>query len=46
MPIRAKISRRKVLAACFVSLASPSWGANPQVHRIGIHREPSITPRP
>jgi plastocyanin len=27
-----------VLASCFVSLASPSWGANPQVHRIGIHK--------
>jgi plastocyanin len=38
MPIRAKISRREVLASCFVSLASPSWGANPQVHRIGVHK--------
>jgi hypothetical protein len=36
MPIRAKISRREALAFCFFSLASPLWGANPQVHRIGI----------
>jgi plastocyanin len=36
MPIRLKIRRRGALAFCFVSLASPSWGADPRVHRIGI----------
>ena len=36
MPFRAKIRIREALAFCFVALASPSWGAGPQVHRIGI----------
>ena len=36
MPIRAKIRTGGALALCFVSLASPSWGADPPVHRIGI----------
>ena len=38
MPIRAEIRRREALAFCFFSLASPLWGANPQVHRIGIDK--------
>jgi hypothetical protein len=38
MPIRSKIRRREALAICFVSLVSPSWGADPQVHRIGIDK--------
>jgi plastocyanin len=38
MPIRAMIKRREALAICFVSLASPSFGANPKVHRIGIDK--------
>jgi plastocyanin len=36
MPFRPKIRTREALAFCFVSLASPSFGADPQVHRIGI----------
>ncbi|MGH6935408.1 MAG: hypothetical protein ACRED2_04340 [Methylocella sp.] len=38
MPIRAKIKRREALAICFVSLASPSFGADAKVHRIGIDK--------
>src|SRR2546430_12172796 len=36
MPVRAKISRREALAFYFVLLVSPSLGADPKVHRIGI----------
>ncbi len=36
MPVRTKIKRREALAFCFVLLASPSFGADPKVHRIGI----------
>ncbi len=36
MPVRTKIKWREALAFCFVLLASPSFGADPQVHRIGI----------
>jgi hypothetical protein len=38
MPNRAKIRIQEALAFCFVSLASPSWGAGPEVHRIGINK--------
>ena len=38
MPFRSKIRRWEALACCFVMLASPSWGAGPQVHRIGIDK--------
>jgi len=37
MPVRSKIRTREALAFCFVALVSPSWGAGPQVHRIGIN---------
>ncbi|MCI0600514.1 MAG: hypothetical protein L0Y60_13505 [Beijerinckiaceae bacterium] len=36
MPARTKIKRREALAFCFVLLASPLFGADPQVRRIGI----------
>lgn len=36
MPIRSKIRTGGALAFYFVSLASPSFGADPRVHRIGI----------
>jgi plastocyanin len=36
MSIRAKIGKREALACCFVLLVSPSFGAGPKVHRIGI----------
>jgi plastocyanin len=36
MPARTKIKRREALAFCFVLLASPSFGADAKVHRIGI----------
>jgi len=34
--MRSKIRRREALACGVVLLASPSWGAGPQMHRIGI----------
>lgn len=36
MPFRSKIGRRGALALCVVSLASPSFGAGPRLHSIGI----------
>ncbi|MGH6835696.1 MAG: hypothetical protein ACREC9_09145 [Methylocella sp.] len=36
MPIRMKVRRREALAVCFVLLVSPSLGADPRVHEIGI----------
>ncbi len=36
MPIRSKIRTGGALAFCFVLLASPSLGAGPRVHQIGI----------
>jgi plastocyanin len=36
MPIRSKIRTGGALAFCLVLLASPSLGAGPRVHRIGI----------
>jgi plastocyanin len=38
MPFRPEIRIREALAFCFVALASPSLGAGPQVHRIGIDK--------
>ena len=38
MPFRSKIRNGGALAICFVSLVSPSWGAGPRVHRIGIDK--------
>jgi plastocyanin len=38
MPIRAKIRGGGALAFCLVSLVSPSWGAGPRVHKIGIDK--------
>jgi plastocyanin len=38
MPIRSKIRTRGALAIFFVLLASPSFGAGPRVHRIGIDK--------
>ena len=38
MPIRSKIRNGGALAICFVALVSPSWGAGPRVHRIGIDK--------
>ncbi len=36
MPIRSKIRTGGALAFGVVLLVSPSWGAGPRVHRIGI----------
>jgi plastocyanin len=36
MPFRPKIRTGSALAFCFILLASPSWGAGPKVHKIGI----------
>ncbi len=38
MPIRSNIRTGGALAFCFVLLASPSFGADPQVHRIEIDK--------
>jgi plastocyanin len=38
MPIRSKLRTGGALAFYFVSLASPSWGADARVHRIGIDK--------
>jgi plastocyanin len=36
MAIRSKIRTGGALAFCLISLTSPSWGAGPRVHKIGI----------
>ena len=38
MPVRSKIRTGGALAFCFVSLASPLFGADPRVKRIGIDK--------
>jgi plastocyanin len=38
MLIRSKLRTGGALAFCIVSLASPSFGADPLVHRIGIDK--------